>query len=157
MNKTMKTVAVSLVAAAIMIPGFASAADMMTKVDYSKFNVVQKNGESWVPLRQIAQSLGYSVHWSKMDGIMLTKKMMDEMMPEKDMMDDMDMKNDMDTMGDMDKIPKMYSIVIKPGQKEFMIGMDKMMMMKAPMLIKNTTYVSKEFVETYLLNSMMSK
>ncbi|WP_167747211.1 stalk domain-containing protein [Cohnella luojiensis] len=137
MNKKMKTMAVSLLAACLMIPGFASAAEMNMKVDYSKFMMVEKNGETWVPLRQIASSLGYTVTWSKMEGIMLTKKAM------------------MQDVKDMDMMAEVYTITLMPGHKDFMVGMDKMMLMQAPIVMKNTTYVTKDFIETYLVTPMM--
>ncbi|WP_373233251.1 stalk domain-containing protein [Cohnella sp.] len=142
MNKTIKMMAVSLLAASLLIPGLTSAAEMSMKVDYSKFTMMEKNGETWVPLRQIAKSLGYTVNWSKADGITLTKEIMMEEMK------DMEVK-------DMEMKPKMYMITLMPGNKDFMVGMDKMMLTHAPMIMKNTTYVTKDFIEKYLVNPMM--
>ncbi len=151
MNRTNKTIAVSLLAAALMIPGLASAAEMTMKVDYSKFMMVEKNGETWVPLRQIAESLGYTVNWSKANGIMLTKKEMMEDMKDMESKEDMKDMKDMKDMEDMEMMPKVYMITLMPGHKDFMIGMDKMMLMQAPMVMKNTTYVTKDFIEKYLI------
>lgn len=145
MRKIMKCLTVSMLATALMVPGLVSAADMKTKVDYSKVTVVQKNGESWVPLRQVADSLGYSVKWNKM-GITLTMKMM--------MDEDMDKEMDKEMNG-MEMKPKPYTITLMPGSKTLMIGMDKVMLEDAPIVMKYTTYVTKAFIETYLANPMM--
>lgn len=151
MNKMVKMMAVSLLAASLLVPGLASAAEMQMKVDYSKFSVIEKDGETWVPLRQIANSLGYTVMWSKTAGITLTKElMMEEMMEE---MKDMEMK-EME-MKEMEMMPKVYMITLMTGKKDFMVGMDKRMLMHAPMIMKNTTFVTKDFIEKYLVNPMM--
>ena len=75
MKKMMKWAAVSVLAAAIMVPSLASAAEMKTMVDYTKVAVVMKDGQSLVPLRQVAESLGYQVSWTK-SAIVLTKNVM---------------------------------------------------------------------------------
>ncbi len=143
----MKWIAASLLAAVMLVPGFASAADMKAKVDYSGVVVMQKGGQDWVPLRQIAKSLGYEVMWDKMGKVTLTEKMMMEPMSEMEAKDGESMN-----MNEMKPQPYMVSIMI--GKKEFMVGMDKMTFAYAPIVMKNTTYVTKSFVEKYLLKPM---
>lgn len=158
MKKMMKWAAVSVLAAAIMVPSLASAAEMKTMVDYSKVAVVMKDGQSLVPLRQVAESLGYQVTWTK-SAIVLTKNvMMPSMESMKGNMEDKSDKNDMNEMADKNDMKDMktmpYKVSIMLGSKNIWVGMDKKMLTYAPISIKNKAYVTKECVEMYLANPM---
>jgi hypothetical protein len=147
MKKMMKWTAVSVLAAAIMVPSLASAAEMKMMVDYTKVAVVMKDGQSLVPLRQVAESLGYQVSWTK-SAIVLTKNVM--VSSKESTMKDM---KDMSDMNEMKAAP--YKVSIMLGSKNVWVGMDKKMLTYAPVTIKNTAYVTKECMDMYIANPMM--
>jgi hypothetical protein len=157
----------ALIAAAIVVPGAVSAADisgvndMKPMYDYSKVEVMKKDGMDLVPLRAIAESLGYQVQWNNtdrsvtltkgdtgMDG-MTDKPMMDKPVAEKLMTDK--------PMTDKPMMMDKTMITVKVDSKTVSVnGMEKMLM--SPVMIMNDkTYVSKELVDMYLLMSGMMK
>jgi hypothetical protein len=55
--------------------GAASAEEMMAaKPDYSKVDVMMKDGMDWVPLRQVAEDMGYTVTWNETDRSVTLKR-----------------------------------------------------------------------------------
>jgi hypothetical protein len=153
-----KLAAASLLAVAIMVPGVAGAAGMTMKADNGNVTVVEKDGQSLVPLRQIAESLGYSVMWTK-KSIVLTKSIMMEtkepVMEDKATAGSMDMKemNESKAMNkEMSGTP--YTVTVMPGSKNAMVGMDKKMLTYAPTYIQDKAYVTKAFVDMYLASPM---
>jgi hypothetical protein len=143
--------AASVLALTIAMPGFANADDMMAKkFNYSGIETVMNDGMDLAPLRQVAESLGFKVTWNDMDrSILLNKvpsmdgKMMDKKTEDKPMADKM-----MD-MG--------YSVKIQISNKTIMVGAKENMIAYAPMIINDKAYVTKDFVDMYLLNEMMMK
>ncbi|OPH56138.1 hypothetical protein BC351_28620 [Paenibacillus ferrarius] len=133
-----KIITVTVAACTLALPTLASAEEkMMSKFDYSGVQSITKDGTQLVPLRQIAESLGFKVTWNgESRSVTLMKSTM--------MMEDK--SKDMGT-GFMIRID---STTIKAGD------MDNMLM-TAPMIVNDMTYVPKEFVDTYLLKEMMMK
>ncbi|MGG1554466.1 stalk domain-containing protein [Paenibacillus ferrarius] len=198
-----------VVACTLALPALANADEMMNKIsyDYTGVTTMMKDGMELVPLRQVAESLGYQVSWmgetrsitlSKMlmddKGMMQDKSMMDDkgMMQDKSMMDDKGMMQDKSMMGDkgmmkdksmmddkgmmqdksmmddkgmmqdksmMDDKGMMQDksmadskgIMLQIDSKTVQIGGMTEMVMYAPVLIDSTTYVTKAFVDMYLL------
>jgi hypothetical protein len=132
-----KWTAVSVIAFSLVMPGFAHAEDMMMKTfNYTGVETVMKDGKDLAPLRQVAESLGYKVTWNDMDSSIALSKL-----PK---MDDK-------------KMDTSYSVTIKIASKTIMVGTTEKMLDYAPTIIKDKTYVTKEFVDMYLLNDMMMK
>ncbi|WP_208607631.1 stalk domain-containing protein [Paenibacillus pectinilyticus] len=135
---------VGVVACTLALPTMASAEEMMAKqVDYSGIQTMMKDGTELVPLRQVAESLGFKVTWQDATrSIVLTKMMMGDMGDKK--MDDKGMMGDKHMMMGSTFVIQIDSMTIQDGG---MAGM----LMYAPMLINSMTYVPKAFVDTYLL------
>ncbi|MGG1519239.1 stalk domain-containing protein [Paenibacillus oryzisoli] len=162
-----------VVACTLALPALANADEMMStkSYDYTSVSTMMKDGMELVPLRQVAESLGYQVSWmgetrsitlSKMmmddKGMMQDKSMMDDkgMMQDKSMMDDKGMMQDksmMDDKGMMQDKSMMDSkgIMLQIDSKTLQIGGMTEMVMYAPVLIDSTTYVTKSFIDMYLL------
>ncbi|RTE11313.1 stalk domain-containing protein [Paenibacillus whitsoniae] len=180
-----------VVACTLALPALANADEMMNKnsYDYTGVTTMMKDGMELVPLRQVAESLGYQVWWmgetrsitlskTMMDdkGMMQDKSMMDDkgMMKDKTMMDDKGMMQDKSMMGDkgmmqdksmMDSKGMMEDksmmqdksmvdskgIMLQIDSKSVQIDGMTELMMYAPVLIDSTTYVTKAFVDMYLL------
>ncbi|TVX99789.1 copper amine oxidase N-terminal domain-containing protein [Cohnella terricola] len=167
MNGLKRWMAVSALALTVAAPTVASANDagmMMKKIDYSKADVMKKNGMELVALRQIAESLGYSVMWNKMDmSVTLTSTMMmsdgDSGMMDNSMTDKGMMDNSMTDKGMMDSsMDNKYMVKVMIGSKTATVDMKKQMLNDAPVIMNNKTYVSTSFVEMYLAgNGKMMK
>ncbi|WP_199614581.1 stalk domain-containing protein [Paenibacillus alkalitolerans] len=150
MNKLQRTAALSMLSLALVVPGVAAAEDMKgmkMQVDYSKVDVMMKNGMELVPLRTIAESLGYTVMWngdersiSLMYAVMKDDKMMDDKMMDDKMMDNKD-----------------YTVKFSVNSDKFMAGMMEKMFSYKPVVMNGTTYVTKDFVEMYLASPAMMK
>lgn len=139
---------VGIVACTLALPTLASADEMMAKkYDYTGIQTMMKDGTELVPLRQIAESLGFKVTWqAETSSIVLAKMMMEDkgMMDDKSMMEDKNMMKDKSMMTGSSIVIQIDSMTIKAE------GMDGMLMY-APMLINSMTYVPKAFVDMYLL------
>ncbi|WP_261304501.1 copper amine oxidase N-terminal domain-containing protein [Paenibacillus andongensis] len=140
MKRWKKAMVVSLVACTLALPGLASAEEMMAKkFNYSGIETMMKDGTELVPLREIAESLGFKVTW---DGETRSVTLMKSMTEDKGMMDDKTMK-DMVTMGN--------TFVIQIDSKTIKAGMMDNVLMVAPTILNDKTYVPKELVDTYLV------
>ncbi|WP_240421781.1 copper amine oxidase N-terminal domain-containing protein [Paenibacillus periandrae] len=130
-----KTMVISLAACTLAIPSFASAeAMMMKKYDYSTVTTMMKDGAELAPLRQIAESLGFKVTWNgEPRSITLTKVMMEG----KGMMNNMMARGD--------------TFVLQIDSKTIKVGGMDEMLMSAPSIIDDMTYVPKAFIDTYLV------
>jgi hypothetical protein len=155
MNKLTKLAASTLLALTLLTPGLAAADDMKAMVDYSKVDIMKKDNMDIVPLRQLAETLGFNVTWNGMDrSITLTLGSMTGDTMDSSMMSD---KNKDDKKMDGDMKSTTYSITIKIDSKNAMVDMKDSMLTFAPIIINNKTYVSKDFIEMYLANQMMMK
>ncbi|MDR6554194.1 stalk domain-containing protein [Paenibacillus qinlingensis] len=135
-----KALIVGGVVCTLALPTFASAEEMMAKsYDYSGIQTMMKDGTELVPLRQVAESLGFKVTWlDEAHSIVLAK------------MGDMGMKDDKGKMEDKGMMKgQMFSIQI--DSKMITVDGIEGMLMYTPMLIGSMTYVPKSFVDTYLL------
>ncbi|MFD0696035.1 stalk domain-containing protein [Paenibacillus sp. GCM10027628] len=149
-----KMMVVTMVACTLAIPAWANAEEMMApKFNYSGIETMNKDGVELVPLRQVAEALGYKVMWNGENrSVMLTKmrmedgKTMDDKKMEDKKMDDMTMKDGSMSMMD--------SIAIQIDSKTIMIGKMEAMLMSAPTIMNDKTYVSKEFVDMYLVKEV---
>jgi hypothetical protein len=107
MKKTSLWMAAAIVSSILVIPGAAGAAEMKGMYDYSKVEIMQQNGMDLVPLRAVAESLGFSVKWNEQDrSVMLSKGNMgmeNKMGDEKKKMDDGMMEKGMTDKGMEDK------------------------------------------------------
>jgi hypothetical protein len=166
MNKFSKIAASTLLTLTLLAPALAAADEMKAKVDYSKVEVMMKDNMDLVPLRQLAEAYGFQVKWNNDDrSVTLTlstmmddKSMTDKSMTDKkmdDTMTDKDMKDK--DMKDKPMADMAYTITIKIDDAKFMVGMSDKMLSHAPVIINNKTYVTKDFVETYLAAQMMMK
>lgn len=147
MMKTWKKAMVaSLVICTLVLPGMASAEEMMVKkFNYSGIETMMKDGTELVPLREIAESLGFKVTWNgESRSVILTKMMMED----KGMMDDKKME-DKTKNESMMKMGNMF--VIQIDSKTIKVGMMEDMLMFAPTILNDMTYVPKELVDTYLI------
>ncbi|MEC0230639.1 copper amine oxidase N-terminal domain-containing protein [Paenibacillus alba] len=133
-----KVITVTVVACTLALPTLASAEEMMkSKFDYSGVQTITQDGTQLVPLRQVAESLGFKVTWNGENrSVTLMKSSM--------MMEDKSM--DMGT-----------GYTIRIDSKTFKAGDMDNMLMTAPMIVNDMTYVPKEFVDTYLVKEMMMK
>lgn len=171
--------AVSAIALTLAVPAVAAADEkgMMTaKIDYSKADVMMKDGMELVALRQLAESLGYTVTWDDTErSVTLTsgmtmgggdKGMTDKQMNDKDMTDksmtdtgmaDKSMTDKgMADMGMTDKsMADMYTVKITVGSKTATIAMKEQMLTYAPVIVDNKTYVTKTFIDMYLAEHAM--
>lgn len=70
MNKFQKVTGLSILTLTLLAPGWAGAEEMKDMksmkmmADYSKVSVMMKDGMELVPLRSIAEPLGYRVQWN---------------------------------------------------------------------------------------------
>ncbi|WP_054939538.1 stalk domain-containing protein [Paenibacillus ihuae] len=165
MNPLKKAAAISTLSLALILPGIAQAdstkpmdsgmnsnkdSSMMMDskmMDNSKHNgMMMMNGMAYVPLRLLAETLGYTLTWNGADqSITMTYMGMTQSM-------DMDMADKTnETMNDR------YMVKVMLNSKDVMIGMDKRMLAHAPMNMGGITYVTKEFVNMYLLAPFMMK
>ncbi|SDO82414.1 Copper amine oxidase N-terminal domain-containing protein [Paenibacillus sp. yr247] len=148
-----KVMAVTMVACTLAFPTFVSADDMMMpKFNYSGVETITKDGNELAPLRQIAESLGFKVTWNDENrSVTLTKpKMIDDI----SMMDDK--KTEDKTM--KDKNMDMGTVItILIDSKTIKVGGMEDMLMVAPTIVTDKTYVPKEFVDTYLLKEIKMK
>jgi len=142
MNKLTKIAATTVLTLTLLAPGLAAANEMKAMVDYSNVKVVTMGKVELVPLREIAEKLGYEVNWdAKTHFIVLTcTKMGDSMM-----------------MADSKKMGTKYTVKIKIGSKKVTVDMAEKMISNAPTIMSSKTYVSKAFVEMYLANQTMMK
>lgn len=151
-------IAVSLVACTLALPTLVSAEEMMMpKYDYSSVQTMTKDGLELVPLRQIAESLGFKVIWNGENRSITLLKL--AMMDDKSMTNDKMMEDK--TMSDknmMEKKMDMYpEYIIQIDSKNIRVGGMEEMLMVAPTILNEMTYISKEFVDTYLVKEMMMK
>lgn len=146
-----KAMAITMVACTLAIPSLASAEEMMTKkFDYSQVTTMMKDGAELAPLRQIAESLGFKVTWNgEIRSVTLTKMMEDKGMMDDKKMNDKDMKDDKTTKDNMMAIGSTF--VIQIDNKTIKVGGMDDMLMYAPAIINDMTYVPKAFIDTYLL------
>ncbi|MBD0383583.1 copper amine oxidase N-terminal domain-containing protein [Paenibacillus sedimenti] len=146
-----KMIAVTMVACTLALPGLANAEEMMMpKFNYSGIETMTKDGVELVPLRQVAETLGFKVTWNgekRSVTLMKMKMMMDDKKMEDKKMGDMTMKDDSMSMMD--------GIAIHIDSKTIMAGNMEAMLMYAPTIINDKTYVSKDFVDMYLNKDMM--
>lgn len=141
-----KALIVGAVACTLALPTFASAEEMMAKsYDYTGIQTMMKDGTELVPLRQVAESLGFKVTWQDDTRTIVFAKMGDKGMMEDKMMDDKEKMDDKSMM----MMGHTFSIQID-STKITADGKDGMLMY-SPMLIDSMTYVPKSFVEMYLL------
>jgi hypothetical protein len=141
-----KAMVVSLVVCTLALPGMASAEEMMAKkFNYSGIETMMKDGTELVPLREIAESLGFKVTWNgESRSVILTKMMMED----KGMMDDKKMEDKTKN----ESMMKMgNTFVIQIDSKTIKVGMMEDMLMFAPTILNDMTYVPKELVDTYLI------
>lgn len=157
MKKWKKGIVITLAACTLAIQSLASAEEMMMKkFDYSTVTTMVMDGTELVPLRQIAESLGFKVTWdNETRSIMLTKMMMedkgmmedkkmdDKKMDDKSMMEDKTMKDNMMAMNN--------SFILQIDSKNIKVAGMEDMLMYAPSIINDMTYVPKAFIDTYLL------
>lgn len=103
MNKWTMGIATAIIGSVIAASGAASAAEsMQPKYDYSQMEMMQHNGAELVPLRKIAESLGYQVTWNNEDRtIRLMKGGMPPQMGSQEMM-----QKDMTGMGSQEMMQK---------------------------------------------------
>lgn len=141
MKRWEKAMVISLIACTLALPGLASAEEMMAKkFNYSGIETMMKDGTELVPLREIAESLGFKVTWNgETRSVTLTKMMMED----SGMMEDKTMKENMMVMGN--------TFVIQIDSKTIKVGMVDDMLMFAPTILNDMTYVPKELVDTFLL------
>ena len=137
---------VTLLACTLALPGLASAEEMMAKkFNYSGIETMLKDGTELVSLRQIAESLGFKVIWNgEARSVTLTKMMMeDQKMEDKDLMEEKTMKENMMALEN--------TFVIQIDSKTIKVGMIDGMLMFAPTILNDMTYVPKELIDTYLV------
>jgi hypothetical protein len=146
-----KAMVITLAACILSIPILASAEEMMMKkFDYSTVTTMTKDGTELAPLRQIAESLGFKVTWNEgARSVTLTKMMMedngmmdDNKKDDKAMMDDKTMK---------DNMMAGNTFVLQIDNKSIKVGGTDDMLMFAPSIINDMTYVPKAFIDTYLV------
>ncbi|BFT69474.1 stalk domain-containing protein [Paenibacillus sp. P36] len=146
-----KAMVITLAACILSIPSLASAEEMMMKkFDYSTVNTMTKDGTELAPLRQIAESLGFKVTWNEgARSVTLTKMMMED----KGMMDDKkkDDKAMMDDKTMKDNMMVGNTFVLQIDNKSVKVGDTDDMLMYAPSIINDMTYVPKTFIDTYLV------
>lgn len=142
-----KVILTGIVICTLALPTLASAEEMMAKqVDYSGIQIMMQNGNELVPLRQVAELLGFKVTWQEETrSIVLTKMMMGDM----GMMDDKKM-DDKAMMGDKSMMAGSTIAIQIDSMRINSAGIDGMLMY-APVLINSMTYVPKAFVDSYLL------
>lgn len=159
MKSWKKVILTGIVVCTLALPTLASAEEMMAKqVDYSGIQTMIQNGTELVPLRQVAELLGFKVTWQdETRSIVLTKMMMGDMgtvgdkkMEDKSMMEDKSKLDDKAIMGDKSMMDGTTIVIQIDSMKMKSSGMDGILMY-APMLINSMTYVPKAFVDTYLL------
>ncbi|MCD1259943.1 copper amine oxidase N-terminal domain-containing protein [Paenibacillus athensensis] len=161
--------AVAVLAGALTLTGAASAQDMMPKYDYSKVDVMMQNGMELVPLRQVAESLGFKVSWNGQNrsvtlgmGMGMGDGMMGDGMKDGGMMGDEGMGDGMkdggmmgdDSMKDGMMNGKGRLLMIMIGSNMATIDGKSVELDYAPMIMHDKTYVSKAFVDMYLLGGM---
>jgi hypothetical protein len=111
--------------------------DMKMK-EMSMKDMKMMDGKKWMPLRMMAEKCGYMVKWNDKDHSIT-------LMSSK-------------TMNDNKKMMKMNKIRFMIGSKKIMMDGTEKMVMDAPMLIDNRTYVTQEFIDMFLpMANMMKK
>jgi len=183
-----KMTVMAVLAGALTISGAAGAQEMTPKYDYSQVDVMMQGGMELVPLRQVAESLGFKVSWNGQnrsvtlgmgDGMMDGGMMGDEGMGDgmKDgsgmmgdgMMDDSmmgdegmgdEMMDDKGMMGGKSMDEGMMNgkgrlIMIMIGSKMATVDAQEVELDYAPLIMHDKTYVSKAFVDMYLLGGGM--
>ncbi|MBM7565840.1 stalk domain-containing protein [Paenibacillus sacheonensis] len=151
MIKMKRTIAASVLAMALLVPGIAEAKDMMPMETKSSTMMEQDkmmDMNNVVPLRMFAETLGYKIMWDMKDRSITLTYM------------GTDMNMGMNAEKEMsDKSPMMmsdrYTIKLMLDSKAIMVGMDKKMLKQAPMLMNGKVYISKEVVTMYLLAPFM--
>lgn len=142
----------ALLTVLIAIPTMANAKEM-EMMDYFKDAIMVKQGaQEYVQLKQISASLGYELVWNgKERSITITYKGMAGDM----MMDDKKMDDKMadDKMTD-DKMMSMYKVKIVIGSKMITVNNEKKTLMVAPIVKSGRTLVTKDFVNTYMIEHM---
>jgi hypothetical protein len=142
-----KWTAVTMLTFCLAVPGFVNAEEkMVPNFNYTGVETVMQDGMEQVPLRQVAETLGYKVIWNDLDRS-ITLAMAPKM--DNKMMDDKKMEDKMMDMG--------YSVMLKIDSKTIMVGKMEKMLSYSPMIINDKTYVTKDFVDMYLVDSMMMK
>ncbi|MDR6881728.1 copper amine oxidase N-terminal domain-containing protein [Bacillus sp. 3255] len=156
MKTWLKAVAVAITVSAVALPSLINAEEMMMpKFDYSSVATIQQGGNELAPLRTVAESLGFKVEWNEANrsvALMKTMPMEDKStMEDKSMVEDKTMKDQpmMDKMMD-----KSSMITIFIDSKTITVGDVNEMLMVAPTIVNDMTYVPKEFIDTYLLKEM---
>lgn len=142
-----KAMVITLAACILSLPSLAGAEEMMMKkFDYSTVSTMTKDGTELAPLRQIAESLGFKVSWNEgARSVTLTKMMMED----KGMMDDN--KKDDKAMMDDKTMMAGNTFVLQIDNKSIKVGGTDDMLMFAPSIINDMTYVPKAFIDTYLV------
>lgn len=143
MNKWALWMTTAIVGAAIAGSGSAWAADMKGMYDFSKVEMIRHEGAELVPLRKVAESLGYTVRWNEQDRtVVLMKGSMQGSATE---------TGSMDMMGMDMKAKEMSGITVAIDSNRITVnGMEKELMSPA-MLWMDTAYVSKDLVVDYLI------
>lgn len=152
MRKWMKkAMAVTITVGTLALPSLINAEEMMMpKYDYSGVVTITKDGNELAPLRQIAESLGFQVTWNDMTRTVTLMKSMDD----KKMMED---KNRQDKMMTDKSMNMGGTIMLHIDSKTISVGNKEEMLMVTPTIVNDMTYVSKEFIDTYLLEKMIMK
>jgi hypothetical protein len=150
-SKAKVWVAALFIASVVAVPAAAGAAEMKAMFDYSKVETIMENGMTLVPLRAAAESLGYKVQWNDMDrSVMLTMEqpMMEKPMTEKPMTD-----KSMEDKSMMDKpmMDSMSSIVIRIGSNKATVNGMEIMMASSAVIKMDMTYVSRDLIDSYLM------
>jgi hypothetical protein len=102
------------------------------------------NMQTMIPLRNAAESMGFTVMWNGMDNtITLTKTSMNQT--------DMSSNNGMET----NSMMGMYNITLKIGSKSVKINNEEKMIQDAPSLMDDRTYVTKDFIDMFFKKQMM--
>lgn len=149
-----KTMAVSVLSAALLIPGIAQARDMgamEAKPDAMMEPSAMMDMKGFVPLRMFAETLGYSIMWNK-DDRSITLTYMNTGMN----MSVADAAMQMSSQPEM-SMNAMYTITLMADSNVIMVGTDKKMLKQSPMLMHGIVYISKDVVTSYLLAPFMMK
>lgn len=155
-----KTMAVSVLSAALLIPGIAQARDMgameakpdaMMEQSAMMEPSAMMDMKGFVPLRMFAETLGYSIMWNK-DDRSITLTYMNTGMN----MSVADAAMQMSSQPEM-SMNAMYTITLMADSNVIMVGTDKKMLKQSPMLMHGIVYISKDVVTSYLLAPFMMK
>lgn len=156
-NWKKKAMAVPIMIGLLALPSLINAEEMMVpKYNYSSIETVTKDGNELAPLRKVAESLGFQVTWNDMTRTVTLMKSMEDKktMEDNKTMEDKNMQDN--TM--MDKSKDLGGTIrLQIDSKAISVGSMEEMLMVAPTIVNDMTYVPKVFIDTYLINKMMMK